>query len=63
MRRGKTMIEQNKIRKIYQSISDDISKEIFCARFLYSMTEDEMFLGKWLRISEKVLKLTKGGTH
>ena len=46
MRRGKTMIEQNKIRKIYQSISDDISKEIFCARFLYSMTEDEMFLGK-----------------
>lgn len=54
------MIEQNKIRKIYQSISDDISKEIFCARFLYSMTEDEIFLGKMTEDFRKSAEVDEG---
>ncbi len=50
------MVGQEEIKKIYQAISDDMSKDIFCSRFLYSMTGDashiEWMVEEYLRISE-----------
>lgn len=65
------MIEQSNIRKIYEAISDEQSKAIFCSRLLYSMTGDVSLLDgmredfrkasesnvKWIALKNQILDL------
>ncbi len=50
------MVGQKEIKRIYQAIADDMSKDIFCSRFLYSMTGDashiEWMAEEFMRTSE-----------
>ncbi|MEY8410232.1 FkbM family methyltransferase [Lachnospiraceae bacterium 62-26] len=68
---GKDNIRKEDIGKIYRAISDEVSKEIFCSRFLYSMTEDvsriewmaEEFQrssesdSRWIALKDRILDL------
>ncbi|MBD5462861.1 MAG: FkbM family methyltransferase [Lachnospiraceae bacterium] len=65
------MIEQRNIKKIYEAISDELSRKIFCSRLLYSMTGDLSQLDwmiedfrrnaesneKWIALKEQILSM------
>lgn len=65
------MIEQRNIRRIYEAISDELSKKIFCSRFLCSTTGDLFLLDciiedfrrtsesneKWIALKSQILDL------
>lgn len=65
------MIEQRNIKKIYEAISDELSRKIFCSRLLYSMTGDLSQLNwmiedfrrnaesneKWIALKEQILSM------
>lgn len=41
------MVDRKSISKIYNAISDELSRKVFCSRLLYSMTDD-LSLIKWM---------------
>ena len=50
------MLDENVIKKIYDSLGDDLSKEIFTNRFLYSITQDSRYIFK-------IISTTKYGKY
>ena len=50
------MLDENVIKKIYDSLGDDLSKEIFANRFMYSITQDSRYIFK-------IISTTKYGKY